>query len=63
MIDRYYEGAVPVYRVCCDICDTCLPPELSFQDAVDAAKEAGWKRAREEKGYIDVCAECAETND
>ena len=42
----------------CDICFESLPEEDTFQDAVDAQKEAGWSGMLIEAEWHTKCADC-----
>jgi hypothetical protein len=53
MYGRYF---VPV----CDNCEAQLDREESFEDAVQAAKDAGWKAKKVGKQWKDYCTECQE---
>lgn len=53
-IERFRDGFMPT----CDICGNELPPEDTFQDAVDAKKEAGWKSRKANGEWEDVCDDC-----
>ena len=44
----------------CDICFESLPEEDTFQDAVDAQKEAGWTGVKIEGEWHSKCADCRE---
>lgn len=48
------------YTPTCDICGEELPPELTFEDAVQAKKDAGWKRQKTNGAWEDICTECQE---
>ena len=42
----------------CDICFESLPEEDTFQDAVDAQKEAGWTSVKILGEWHTKCADC-----
>lgn len=55
-IERFRNFFTPV----CDGCETELPAEESFMDAVEAKRRAGRKTSRDESGeWVDLCPECA----
>jgi len=54
-IDRRYEYYTPV----CDFCEARLPSGLSFQEAVEIKKRAGWRTRKDEYGdWVDMCPDC-----
>jgi len=57
MINKIYNSYIP----CCDNCGDTLTGQCSFQDALDAVKEANWSREYCENngGYwINYCIDC-----
>ena len=57
-IEKEYGKFVPV----CDRCGNELMPEDTWQDAVDAKKDAGWRSVKDKGEWVDVCPECQEVN-
>jgi hypothetical protein len=43
----------------CDICGCYVPGFISFDDAVDYAKENGWTFNKNGKEWENYCPECA----
>lgn len=57
-MDRFRGFITPV----CDCCETRLPAEENFWDAVAAKRKAGWKSRKDESGdWVDLCPECQKT--
>jgi len=56
MIDRVYGKQVPT----CDGCGDTLPPQETFQDALDAIKEEGWASDPVNGEFENYCKECKE---
>ena len=49
------------YTLICDICGTGTDEEFdSFQDAIDAREDLGWKSKRVEGEWLDICPDCIE---
>lgn len=49
------------YTLICDICGATTEEEYeTFQDAVDAKRDIGWKRMRTSGEWADVCPCCIE---
>ena len=47
------------FSLVCSICNTTYIPGFeTFQDAVDYAKENGWKIEKENGQWEDICPEC-----
>lgn len=53
-IERYYRQYTPV----CDYCGEQLAGEESFDDAVRAKREAGWKCRKVNGEWEDICLDC-----
>ncbi len=54
MIERFYGQYTPV----CDCCETRLPGEESWDDAVRAKREAGWISRKVKGEWEDICTDC-----
>ena len=49
------------YTLICDICGAETDEEFdSFQDAIDAREDIGWKSKRVEGECLDICPDCIE---
>jgi hypothetical protein len=49
------------YTLICDICGAGTHDEFdSFQDAIDAKEDNGWKSKRVEGEWMDICPDCIE---
>lgn len=59
-IERFYGSAGPSFTPTCDSCYEQLPCEMSFQDAVNAKRRAGWKSRNTDGEWEDICPECQE---
>ena len=47
------------YTLICDICGSEADQEFdSFQDAIDAREDIGWKSKRVDVEWLDVCPDC-----
>ena len=57
MISKEYGN----YTLICDICGAGTDEEFdSFQDAIDAREDIGWKSKRVEGEWLDICPDCIE---
>ena len=51
------------YILSCDICSAAAEEEYeTFQDAVDAKSDKGWKSKKIEGQWVDVCLDCLKKN-
>jgi len=49
------------YTLICDICGVVTDQEFdSFQDAIDAREDIGWKSKRVDGEWLDICPDCIE---
>jgi len=49
------------YTLICDICGAGTDDEFdSFQDAIDAREDIGWKSKRVKGEWVDICPDCIE---
>jgi len=49
------------YTLICDICEAGTDDEFdSFQDAIDAREDIGWKSKRVKGEWVDICPDCIE---
>ena len=60
MIESRYSCGTRVFIPVCDGCIDELDEEYDFQDAVNAAKNAGWKSKRVYGVWMDLCDDCLE---
>ena len=54
MIDNRYGKYIPV----CDICDEELEPQDTYEDAIKAKSNEGWRSKKIDSDWIDVCPNC-----
>lgn len=59
-IDTYRDNGVTMHQIVCDICGEEDKPRQSKGEAINRAKETGWRKARDETEgtWIDICPEC-----
>ena len=51
------------YTLICDICRAGTDEEYeTFQDAVDAREDFGWKSKKIDGDWADLCPDCLETD-
>jgi arabinogalactan endo-1,4-beta-galactosidase len=49
------------YTLICDICGAGTDDEFdSFQNAIDAREDIGWKSKRVDGEWVDICPDCIE---
>jgi hypothetical protein len=57
MISKEYRN----YTLICDICGVGTDQDFdSFQDAIDARDDIGWKSKRVDGEWLDICPDCIE---
>jgi hypothetical protein len=57
-IEKYWNGRTKMYMPTCDICGKQLAEEWTFQEAVEAKKNAGWCSRKIDNEWIDLCDDC-----
>jgi hypothetical protein len=57
-IEKYWNGRTKMHIPTCDICGKQLAEEWTFQEAVEAKKNAGWCSRKIDNEWIDICDDC-----